>query len=141
DALAVATLKLARQQVSEPSLQEWDDAAHEEQPDTPRGGPEATARALADRPGVEAVVDQMLQVFAGSDLMHELVLVSVHAGELTDMVECVENAVGQLEGINVAQAVLDLRIDDKLSQSQNLSHQVERVSESGLLSLLCCQRL
>lgn len=34
---------------------------------------------------VEAVVDEMLQVFAHSDLPHELVLVAVHASQLTNM--------------------------------------------------------
>lgn len=34
---------------------------------------------------VEAVVDEMLQVFAHSNLPHELVLVAVHASQLTDM--------------------------------------------------------
>lgn len=36
---------------------------------------------------VEAVVDEMLQVFAHSNLPHELVLVAVHASQLTDMGE------------------------------------------------------
>lgn len=36
---------------------------------------------------IEAVVDEMLQVFAHSNLPHELVLVAVHASQLTDMGE------------------------------------------------------
>lgn len=36
---------------------------------------------------VEAVVDEMLQVFAHSDLSHQLVLVSIHTSQLTHMSE------------------------------------------------------
>lgn len=36
---------------------------------------------------VEAVVNEMLQVFAHSDLPHEFVLIAVHASQLTNMGE------------------------------------------------------
>lgn len=34
---------------------------------------------------VEAVVDEMLEIFAHSDLSHQLVLVAVHARQLTNV--------------------------------------------------------
>src|SRR6266536_6387023 len=73
--------------------------------------------------------------------MHELVLVSVHTRELTNMVECVENSIRELECINIAKSVLDLSINDQLCQSENLTHEMERVSESRLLSLFGCKCL
>ena len=55
---------------------------------------------------VESVVDDVLQVFAHSDLLHQLVLVTVHSGQLAHVGEDVLQAVGQLEGVHVVQAVL-----------------------------------
>ncbi len=46
---------------------------------------------------VEAVVDEMLQVFAHSDLPHELVLVAVHPSQLTNMSEDVLQSIWQLQ--------------------------------------------
>lgn len=62
DALGLAALKLARQQVAQPALQQRHDAAQEEQPHAPHGRPEAHARPLAHRARVEPVVYQVLQV-------------------------------------------------------------------------------
>lgn len=45
---------------------------------------------------VEPVVDQMLQVFAHPDLSHQLVLVAVHACQLTHMSEDVLQPISQL---------------------------------------------
>ena len=41
-----------------------------------------------------------------------------------------------LEGVDVAETILDMAIDDELRQTQNLTTQVERVAEPRLLSLL-----
>lgn len=47
--------------------------------------------------GVEAVVDEMLQIFAHPDLSHQLVLVAVHSGQLTDMSKDVLQPISQLQ--------------------------------------------
>jgi hypothetical protein len=128
--LAVSALELTREQVTEPALQERDDSAHEEQPYPPGRGPETATRTLTNGTCVESVVDEMLQVLAGTNLVHELVLVSVHTGQLTNMVEGVQNTIRKLEGINIAQTILNLSVNNKLGQTQNLTHQMESVSET-----------
>lgn len=50
--------------------------------------------------GVEPVVDEMLQIFAHADLSHQLVLVAVHARQLTHMGEDVLQPIGQLQQRN-----------------------------------------
>ena len=131
------------------------DAAQEEEPDAPARRPEAAARPLADRPGVEPVVDQVLQVLAHADLPHQPVLVAVHAGELADVREDVLQAVGELERVHVAAArrravrryctllstTSFVRVDDELGEAEDLAAQVERVAEARLLALLRGERL
>ena len=46
------------------------------------------------------------------------------------MTEDILKGVGQLEGVNIAESELDVRIDNELRQTQNLSTQVEGVSEA-----------
>ena len=46
---------------------------------------DAESVTFAHRPGVEAVVDEMLQILAHADLAHEAVPVAVHARELPDL--------------------------------------------------------
>lgn len=46
---------------------------------------------------VEPVVDQMLQIFAHPDLSHQLVLVAVHACQLTHMSKDVLQPISQLQ--------------------------------------------
>ena len=60
---------------------------------------------------------------AHANLAHELVLVSVHAGQLAHVCKCVLQAIGQLEGVNIAQAELDIGIHNQLCQSQDFSAQ------------------
>lgn len=48
---------------------------------------------------VEPVVDEMLQIFAHPDLSHQLVLVAVHACQLTHMGEDVLQPIRQLQNI------------------------------------------
>ena len=92
DTLAVATLELTSKQVAQPdkthnrsacqcygassrnvpSLQQRDDATHEEQPNAPARSPEAATRTFAHRAGVEAVVDEVLEVLGHAHLPHEL---------------------------------------------------------------------
>ena len=59
----------------------------------------------------------MLQVLAHSHLTHELVLVPVHARERADVGEDVLDGVGELEGVDVAETVLDVRVDDELGEA------------------------
>ena len=46
---------------------------------------------------VESVVDDVLEVLAHPDLLHQLVLVSVHSGQLANVRKNILESVGQLE--------------------------------------------
>lgn len=89
---------------------------------------------------VESVVDDMLEIFAHSDLPHQLVLVSVHSRQLSNVSKCVLQSIRQLKCIHVAKTILDMRVDYQLRQTQDLSTKMEGVSESWLLSLLSGER-
>ena len=78
---------------------------------------------------------------AHPDLSHQLVLVSVHAGQLPHMGEGVLQAICQLEGVHVPQPELHIRVHHQLGQPQNLSAEMEGVAEAGLLALLGGQGL
>lgn len=61
----------------------------------------ATPRRFSERKrsytySVESVVDEMFDVLTHSDLSHELVLVSVHSSQLTNMSKDVLNAISKL---------------------------------------------
>lgn len=77
----------------------------------------------------------MLQILAHPDLPHELVLVSVHAGELADVREDVLQPVSQLERVHVVQAVLDVRVHYQLCETEDLAAQVERWWSNEILRL------
>lgn len=162
DSLRVTPLELTREEVAEPALEKRDDTAKEEEPDTPARRPEADTGTLSDGTGVEARVDlrckrqhtpspaverpekstyNVLQVLAHADLTHEFVLVPVHTGQLTNVSEGELETVGELEGVDVAETVLDVRVDDELRETEDLTAQVEGVSESRLLALLRRKRL
>jgi hypothetical protein len=83
----------------------------------------------------------MLEVLAHPNLPHELVLVAVHAGELSHVGEHELKTIGELEGVDVAEAVLDVRVDDELGQAKDLATEVEGVSEARLFALLRGERL
>jgi len=83
----------------------------------------------------------MLQVLAHSHLPHQLVLVPVHARELTHVRECVLQPVSQLKRVDVPQSVLYVCVNNQLGEPENLPAQVERVPKATLLPLLCRQRL
>ena len=76
----------------------------------------------------------MLQILAHSNLPHQLVLVSVHTGELTDVSESELKTIGELESVDVSESILNVRVDDEFRESKDFSTQVESVSESRLLS-------
>mmetsp|Transcript_26458 Transcript_26458/g.83860 ORF Transcript_26458/g.83860 Transcript_26458/m.83860 type:complete len:710 (-) Transcript_26458:29-2158(-) len=141
DALGDTALKLAGQQIAQPTLQQRHDPTEEEEPHTPAWRPEATPRPLAHWTGVEAVVDQVLQVLAHAHLPHQPVLVPVHAGQLPHVGKDVLQAIGELEGIDVTQTELHVTVDDQLCQTHDLAAQVEGVAEPRLLALLGRQRL
>jgi hypothetical protein len=44
--------------------------------------------------------------------------------------------ISQLEGINISKTELNMRINNKLSETKNLAAQVESVSKTGLLTFL-----
>ena len=110
-----------RRKEDSPSLQQGDDAAHEEQPDTPARRPETTTRALPYRTSVEAVVDEMLEVLGHAYLPHQLILVPVHTGQGTNMREDVLERIGELEGVDVAQTELHVCVDHELRQTKDLT--------------------
>jgi len=55
---------------------------------------------------VEPVVNEMLQIFTHPNLPHQLVLISVHSSQLSDVSEYILKTIRQLEGVNVVQAIL-----------------------------------
>ena len=130
NALAMPTLELTREQVPKPSLEERDNSPHKEEPYSPSRCPETTTRPLSNRTAVKPVVDEMLQVLAGSDLVHELVLVPVHTRQGTNVREYILKCVGQLERVNVAQPELDVRINDEFGKSEDFTAKVECISET-----------
>mmetsp|Transcript_27303 Transcript_27303/g.78698 ORF Transcript_27303/g.78698 Transcript_27303/m.78698 type:complete len:112 (-) Transcript_27303:1958-2293(-) len=110
----MTTLELSSEEITKPTLQKGDDAAQEEQPDSPARRPKADTRTLTDRAGIESVVNQMLQVLAHSDLPHQTILVPVHSRELTDVVEGILQTVRVLIGIDIAKAELHMGINNEL---------------------------
>ena len=62
NALRLSPLKLAREQVAQPALEQGHNAAQEEQPYAPGRRPKSDAGALAHGARVEAVVNEVLQV-------------------------------------------------------------------------------
>ena len=59
---------------------------------------------------IEAVVDDMLEILAHSNLFHQLVFVTVHSSKLTNVCKHVLEAIGQLECVHIVQSVLDMTI-------------------------------
>lgn len=57
DSLRVTTFELTSEQIAEPSLEERNDTAKEEEPDAPSGSPESDTRTFTDWSRVEASVD------------------------------------------------------------------------------------
>ena len=59
-----------------------------------------------------------------------LVLVPVHSRQGTDMGEDILNCIGELEGVDVSETILNVGIDNEFGQAKNFSTQVERVSKT-----------
>lgn len=67
----------------------------------------------------------MLQILAHSDLPHEFVLVTIHAGQLSDVGKDVLQAIGKLESVDVVQSILYVRVDNQLSETKDFTTQME----------------
>lgn len=52
------------------------------------------------------------------------------------MSEDILDGIGELEGIDIAETVLNVGVDDELGQTKDFSAQVEGISEARFLSLL-----
>lgn len=90
-----------------------------------------------------------LEILAHSNLLHELVLVSVHcgrtkeiskctnetkstgegveltSGELPDVSEHVLETIGELEGVDVPKPELNVDVDDELGETKDLSAKMD----------------
>ena len=82
----------------------------------------------------------MLEILAHSNLTHELVFVSVHPSQLTDVREHVLQSIGELIRVDVTETELHVGIHHELGETQDFAAEVERVPKSTLLTLLCRQR-
>src|SRR5690606_12427152 len=110
-----------------------------EKPNTPGRSPKAAARSFANWSCVEAVIDEMLQIFAHSNLSHQLVLVTVHASELTNVGKNVLKTIGQLKSVNIVETVLNMTVHNQLGETKNFSTQMESIAETRLFTLFCGQ--
>lgn len=136
DALRITSLELAREKITKPAFKKWYNTTHKEKPDAPTRSPEADTRTLANGTGIEAIVDEVLQVLCHSDLPHEFVFVSVHACEGANVRKNILKGVRELESVNVAKTVLDMCINDELCQAKDFPTQVESIPKTRLLPLL-----
>jgi len=66
NAFGVTALKLTRQEVAEPSLEQRSDSAEEEHPHAKHGKPKTHSRPLLNGSCVEFVVNDVLEVLASS---------------------------------------------------------------------------
>lgn len=78
----------------------------------------------------------MLEILTGADLVHKFVFVSIHSGELSDMVKSIKYTVCELEGVDVTETVLDLRVDNEFGETEDFSHEMEGISETGFFTFL-----
>jgi hypothetical protein len=136
NALGVASFELTGKKIAQPTFKKGHNASQEEEPHTPAWSPEATTGTFAYRSGVEAIIDEVLEVLAHTNLAHQSILVAIHACELANMSKDVLEAICKLEGIDVAQSELDVGIDNELGEAEDLATQMEGVTETRLLALL-----
>jgi hypothetical protein len=80
----------------------------------PIGSPEANTRTLTSGTGIEAIIDEVLQVFCHSDLSQELVLVMVRAHKGTNGCKDILKGICELEGVSLAKTVLDISINNEV---------------------------
>jgi hypothetical protein len=110
----VPSFELPGKQVPEPSLKKGNDSTDEKQPNAPTRGPEAYSWAFANLSGIEPVVDQVFEVLSHSDLAHQAILVSVHAGKMSNMREYILQSISELECFDVPKSILHMRVHNKL---------------------------
>jgi hypothetical protein len=72
----------------------------------------------------------MFKIFAHSDLSHQLVLVTVHASQLTNVSKNVLKTVSQLESVDVVETILDMGVDNQFCQTQDFATKMESISET-----------
>jgi hypothetical protein len=72
----------------------------------------------------------MFKILAHSDLPHQLVLVTVHASQLTNVSKNILKTISQLESIDVVETILDMGVDDQLRQTQDFTTKMESISET-----------
>ena len=75
----------------------------------------------------------------GYERVAYLILVPVHSRQSADMSKDVLDGIGELEGINISETVLNVGIDDEFSQTKDFTTQVEGVAKTRFLSFLCCK--
>lgn len=68
-----------------------------------------------------------------------LVFVSVHSRQCTNMRKNKLQRICELESIDISKTEMHMSIDDELGESKDFATQVEFVSKTGLLTLLCSQ--
>ena len=78
----------------------------------------------------EPTIYQALKVLRYTHLPPEFVLALVHAGQCTNMCEDVLQSIGKLEGVNIAETELDVRVNRKFDETKNFTTKMERVSEA-----------
>ena len=71
-----------------------------------------------------------------SSVSTNLVLITVHSGQSTDMGEDVLNGICKLERIDVAESELHMGVNNQLGQPQDLATEMEGIAETRLLPLL-----
>jgi hypothetical protein len=71
--------------ITKPAFKKWHNTTHKEQSDMPIRSPEANTRTFTNGICIEAIVDDMLQVFHHLNLPYELILVMAHAHKGTNM--------------------------------------------------------
>lgn len=133
--LTVPTLELSSQQVTQPSFKQRDNTPHKEQPNSPSRRPETDTRTLTNRASVKSRVDDVLEILAHTDLLHKLVFISVHTGQLTDVSEHVLKTVSKLESVDITETELNVGVNNELGETKDFSTKVESVTKSRLLSL------
>lgn len=77
----------------------------------------------------------MFQILAHPNLPHHPILVPINPRQLPHMRKHVLQPIRQLERIDVPKPELDMRVDDEFGETENLSDEMEGVSETGFLSL------
>ena len=126
----MTAFELTRQQVAQPSFKQCSNTTLEEKPHAPSRSPNTAAGTLSYRASVKAVVDEMFKIFAHSNLSHQLVLVTVHASQLTNVSKNVLKTVSQLESVDVVETILDMGVDNQLCQTQDFATKMESISET-----------